>query len=164
MQRTVRLLHSLLLAVILSCAASFHTALGAAEQDARAGAVTAYFEGVSRGDAEAAFAQFDESAIVSSNGTADPCYRSHPCSDPAEVRQQVEGIVATRNCQTVVEFNVAGAVVTGRLELRGDAIRANGVERIVQSFMALVPEDKITFLALVGDVADPETALNLAIN
>jgi hypothetical protein len=55
-------------------------------------------------------------------------------------------------------------VVSGQLETRVDTVRANGIERTLQSFMAVVPNDKITYLAVVTDVADQQTALNVAIN
>ncbi len=50
------------------------------------------------------------------------------------------------------------------MENRSDGSRANGVEHTIQSFMALVPQDKITFLAIVTDAGDPQTALSGAIN
>jgi hypothetical protein len=54
--------------------------------------------------------------------------------------------------------------VFGQIEARADQIRANGIERTVQSFIAQVPLDKITFFTVLNDLTDPQTATQVAIN
>ena len=130
----------------------------------RVAVVKAYFDATNRGDVDGAFATFGPGAIFSANAPADPCYRAKPCSNPDGIREQIQDNVAIHTCQVAQEASAAGAIVSGRVATTVDSMRANGVERILGSFMAVVPIDKISFLAVVGDVADPQTALNLAIN
>jgi hypothetical protein len=135
----------------------------------RAAAVAGYFAAEGSGDATAAAATFASSAIsaganaAATATSADSCFRATPCTDPATIRAQIDHNIAIHSCHTIVELTVAGAVVTGRMENRNDNIRANGIEHTIQGFLALVPQDKITYLTVVPDFAYPPTALNQAI-
>lgn len=129
----------------------------------RALAVAGLFAAEGRGDADAAVAEFAANGIFAASSATDPCPPATPCSGAAGIRAQLENNISIHGCHTIVELNVAGAVITGRTETRTDTRRANGVERGIQSFLALVPQDKITYLVIVNDVADAQTALNAAI-
>lgn len=130
---------------------------------ARAAAVLGFFAAEGRGDADAAAAEFAANGIWAAAGLGDLCSPAAPCSDAAGIRAQLEGNIGVHICHTIVELNVAGAVITGRMEVRNDGGRAYGVEHGIQSFLALVPQDKITYLTIVNDVGDPQTALARAI-
>lgn len=133
-----------------------------AQQAARAAVLQQYFDAVNRGDASGATAVFADNAIfVAAGGTL--CTPQAPCTDAAGVLQRLQSNVAGHACQTLDEVQVAGAIVSGRFESRNDAGRARGVGRVLESFIAQVSQDKITFLAVLFDTEDPQTALNLAI-
>ena len=51
-------------------------------------------------------------------------------------------------------------MVTGQLEDTSDTTRMNGIPRVLQDFIALVPNNKITFFANMNDAGDAMTALN----
>ena len=110
-----------------------------------------FFTAEGRGDADAAAVQLAGNGIWAQEATQDPCYRAHPCTDAAGIRAGLQFANAQHQCLAVIELNVASAVVTGRFEVRNDAFRGIGLEHAFQSFMALVPQDKITFLANVLD-------------
>ena len=76
----------------------------------------------------------------------------------------IEGNVAIHLCQTIRNVEVSGTVVLGQLEARADNRRARGVERELRSFIAQIPNDKITFFAVVSDTSDRQTAFALAAN
>jgi len=50
-----------------------------------------------------------------------------------------------------------------RAELRTDGNRARGIERVLQTWLVQVPQDKITNLYEMNDLADPQTAAQAAI-
>jgi ketosteroid isomerase-like protein len=135
-----------------------------AQQDPRAAVVSEYYAAAARGDVDAALALFADNAVFIGARTTGNCSTQAPCTDLAGIRQQLEGNIAGHVCQMVRHIEVSGAVVHGRLEVRADPVRATGVERALQGFMAVVPQDKITFLAMVQDVADPLTATVVAVN
>ena len=76
----------------------------------------------------------------------------------------IQGNLAIHSCQTVTAVQVAGSVVTGQLESRNDVVRANGVERALQTFMMQIPADRITLFVNLNDMTDADTLLNAAIN
>lgn len=49
-------------------------------------------------------------------------------------------------------------MITGRFEFRADVIRARGVERIINVFLAEVPRDSITVWVAVPDFTDLDTS------
>jgi hypothetical protein len=134
-----------------------------AQQDPRAAVVSEYYAASARGDVDAALAVFTDNAVFIGVRATGNCSTRAPCTDLAGIRQQLEGNIAGHVCQVIRNIEVSGAVVHGQLEVRADPNRANGVERTLQAFMAVVPQDKITFLAMVFDVADPQTATQVAV-
>ena len=129
----------------------------------RAAVVAQYLAAISRGDVDAAIAMFADNAVFIGGRPTGNCSQQTPCATAAGIRQQLEGAVGVHVCQTLVEVQVVGAVVSGRIEVRADDLRVIGIERGVASFIALVPQDKITFFALVSDSADAQIARRDAI-
>jgi len=112
----------------------------------------------SRGDVDEALSYFAENAVFIAARPTGPCGAQTPCSDLAGIRQQIEFGVGIHICQTLRDVGVSGAVVHGQYETRTDVDRAKGVERLLRAFMAQIPNDKITFFAVVNDLSDPQTA------
>lgn len=120
--------------------------------------VSGFFNAWSRGDVDAALSAFADNAVFIGARATGPCSQQSPCTGLAGVRQQIEFGVGIHVCQTIRNVEVSGAVVLGQFETRTDIDRANGVERVLRSFIAQIPDDKITFFAAVNDLSDPQTA------
>lgn len=135
-----------------------------AQNDAdRVALVQSYLDAVSRGDVESAASLFADNAVFIGTAPYGSCSTSTPCTSLAEIRPQLEAIVAVHVCQVLVDAAVDGAIVTARTEATQDQIRASGDERIIQAYLVQIPQDKITFLAAVLDPADPQTAHQLRV-
>ena len=130
----------------------------AAQQAERLAVVSGFLDAWSRGDVDEALSAFADNAVFIGVRATGLCSAQTPCTDPASIRQQFENLVANHICQTIRNVQVSGAVVLGQIESRTDNNRANGVERVLVSFIAQIPNDKITFFALVNDLSDPQTA------
>ena len=130
----------------------------AAQQSERVAVVSRFLDAWSRGDVDEALSAFAENAVFIAARVTGPCAAQTPCNDLAGVRAQIEFGVGLHVCQTLRNVQVSGSLVTGQLEVRSDVDRANGVERIKRSFMAQIPNDKITFFAVLNDLSDPQTA------
>jgi len=144
------------IAVVLLSMGNPHPA--AAQQSERVAVVRGFLDAWSRHDVDAALSAFADDAVFIAARPTGPCGAQTPCTGLAGIRQQLEFAVGINICQTLRNVQVSGAVVTGQFETRTDIDRANGVERVVRVFMAQIPNDKITFFALVNDLSDPQTA------
>ena len=136
----------------------------AAQQGERLAVVSGYFDAQNRADVDESLSAFADNAVFIGVQATGGCAQQTPCTDLAGIRRQLEGNVAIHLCQTIRSVEVSGAVVLGQLEARRDTSRANGVERELRSFIAQIPNDKITFFAVVSDTSDPQTAFALAAN
>ncbi len=135
-----------------------------AQNDAdRVGVLQQYFDAVSRGDVDNAASLFEDNAVFIGTAPYGNCSTSTPCTSLAEIRPQLEAIVATHVCQVLVDVTGDGAIVTARTEATQDQIRASGDERIIQAYLVQIPRDKIAFLAAVLDPTDPQTAHQLGV-
>jgi len=133
-------------------------------QDAgRESVVLRWLDAQQRGDLATAVAQFADNAFFIAPNARGNCSTQTPCTDVAGITQQIQGNIAVHKCNTFRSIQVSGAVVTGEREVQNDAARAIGVQRFLQSFIAVIPQDQITFFVAVFDVADPQTALRVAI-
>lgn len=141
---------------LLSYVGNAHPA--AAQQAERAAVVSRFLDAWSRADVDAALSAFADNAVFVAARPTGPCAAATPCNDLAGIRAQIEFAVGIHICQTLRDVQVAGSVVTGRIEVRSDPDRANGVERIERVFVAQIPGDKITFFAALNDLTDPQTA------
>ena len=99
----------------------------------------------------------DDAVFIAARMTG-PCAGQTPCTGLAGIREQVEFAVAMNICQTLREATVAGSVVTGQIESRTDIDSCERVERLKRSFIAQIPNDEITFIAVLNDFSDPQTA------
>ncbi len=130
----------------------------AAQQAGRAAVVSGMLDAWSRGDVDGALSAFADDAVFIAARVTGPCAAQTPCNDLAGVRAQIEFAIGLHICQTLRSVQVSGSIVTGQFETRTDPDRANGVERLKRSFIAQIPNDKITFFAVLNDVSDPQTA------
>ena len=130
----------------------------AAQQSDRVAVVSRFFDAWSRGDADEALAAFADNAVFIAARVTGPCAGQTPCTDLAGIRAQIDFAIGLHICQTLRSIQVSGSIVTGQFETRTDVDRANGVERVKRSFMAQIPNDKITFFAVLNDLTDPQTA------
>jgi hypothetical protein len=128
----------------------------------RAAVIGAFFGALNSGDAEGAAALFATSAVLIGSNPNGNCKQVAPCTDSAGIHQYATGAVSAHQCRVLRTISVAGAVVTGQFEQRGDAPRSLGIGQFVDDFIALVPAGQITFYAALDDPADPQTALLLA--
>jgi len=130
----------------------------------RAAVVLAFFDALNRGDAAAAASGFAENGFMIGAAAQGLCSLEAPCYDQAKIRANIDVLVKIPHlCETVTSLQVIGSFVIGRVEVRQDRLRGNGIERIVQSFMTQVLQDKIAAYFGRNDLADPETARNAAI-
>jgi hypothetical protein len=74
----------------------------------------------------------------------------------------VDGRNANR-CWAIAEVQIAGNIVTGRFDIRSDAIRARGIERTISAFMAEVVDGKIAKIVQFDDTGDAQTVLFRAV-
>jgi ketosteroid isomerase-like protein len=130
----------------------------AAQQAERVALVRGFLDAWSRHDVDAALSAFADDAVLIAARVGSPCGPQAPCTGLAGIRQQLEFAVGLNICQTLRDVYVSGSVVHGRYETRTDIDRANGVERLLRIFIADIPNDKITFFAIVNDLSDPQTA------
>lgn len=130
----------------------------------RATVVLGFFDALNRGDAAAAASAFTEKGFLIGAALVGLCSLTAPCYDRERIRANSEVLVKLpHSCDTVTSLQVIGSVVIGRLEARSDTLRERGIERVVQVFMAQVLQDKIVAYFGRLDLADPETARNVAI-
>jgi len=144
---------SFLLAVFLSCSTVAGSISAVAQGDPLSGA-RRYVEAVNSGEVTAIVALFTDDATVAHGRICTP-----PCvGDLGAVRRQYEQDVANAIKLTIVDSQVSGNTVSIRIELRGIAMRAAGVDRIVGTDTIEVRGDKIASLRFAADGNDPQTA------
>src|SRR3954447_24222376 len=121
-------------------------AVSAQEPD-RAAMAVGFFDAQGAGDLDGAMAAFAPNAVFIGARVTGTCSAATPCTDLAGIRNQIQGNLDIHNCQTVRAVQVAGSVVTGQLEARNDVARANGIARVLHTFIMQIPSDQITFFA-----------------
>jgi hypothetical protein len=129
----------------------------------RISVVRSFINALSNWDIDGQVAAFADNAVFIGARATGNCSQQTPCTDPASIRQQAQGNIAIHPCYIIRAIQVSGAVVTGQLEDQSDTTRMNGIPRVLQDFIALVPNNKITFFANMNDIGDPLTALNAQI-
>jgi hypothetical protein len=160
---------SIVLALVVGSALALYGRTAPAQaqqvvQSDRAAVIEAYFNAINHGDVNGAAAAFASDAVFSGSSLRGNCSQSVPCTDSAGILQNLTRFVSSHDCRVLHTISVSGAVVTGQSELRSDNIRQNGVDHIMEDFIALVPAGQITYWSNLIDLADPQTALNHAIN
>lgn len=129
------------------------------QQVDRAAVVQQFFAASNAGDVDAAMALVTDtpSTIYVAWAT---CSRATPCVGPAAIRAMLESLPAIHQVTTVTNLHISGTLVTGCFEASGDRFRAAGAERIIGTFLAEVPQDKIAGFFAQTDLTDAQTALN----
>ena len=108
-----------------------------------------------RGDVAGAMGWFAEDAVLIS-GPA--CTLQQPCQGTAAIQSALAGNAPVHTTITVIEAEVIGSAVVGRWEVRNDRLATIGVDRLVEVFIAQVPQDAITLFLSSYDFTDPQTA------
>jgi len=108
-----------------------------------------FFDVVERGDVDTAVGILE--LFIVPGGCLPPC-------GPAEIRKRIQANVANHVHYKITNAQEMGSVVFIRFELRLDNIRAKGVERVVNVYIAQVPRGKIEAWIQFPDLADPDTA------
>jgi hypothetical protein len=131
----------------------------------RAAVILNWYAARNQGDLNAAAAMFADNTFFVSSALAGTCSLQAPCHDPASALPSLQASDAgnSHGCLTVTSIQVDGSIVTGRTEVRNDALRSRGVERSITAFMAEVRDGKIVSLFQRADQGDTLTALNGAI-
>jgi ketosteroid isomerase-like protein len=139
--------------VMLSVAASIPSAK--AEQVDRASLIQRSFDALNGQDVDALLGMYADDALFVGGP---PCRPATPCLGKTAFRKAFETVAASHASLKIVNLQMRGSVVTGRFEFRADAIRAKGVERIINVFLAEVPRNLITVWVAVPDLVDLDTA------
>jgi hypothetical protein len=116
-----------------------------------------YWDSEDRGDVDTAVAQFAPDATFIGTMPSGICSVSTPCTDLAGIRRQIQRNTGSHFCTRIHWIQVSGAVVTGEREIQSDFDYSIGVDHVVQNFMAVIQQGKITFEAGVLNVGDPLT-------
>ena len=115
------------------------------------------------GDALGAAATFTDNAILVAPPAAGPCSRQSPCIGRPAILANIVSEIANHQCNTLLDTEVSGSVVTGHAEVRNDGTRANGIERLELVIMVAVQQGKIAAQYALLDATDPQTAAYVAI-
>jgi hypothetical protein len=136
-----------------------------AADPSKAAVVQGWLDARNRDDQDAAAAMLADTLFYIGTGGA-ACSLQTPCYDRDSVHASNSRTDAnfTNHCYKLTEFQVAGNIVTGRFDIRGDSYRAAGIERTIAAFMADVVDDKIVWIVQRQDTGDSQTALWYAIN
>ena len=144
------------LTLLLALAATSPVALAQVDP---AALVEEYIEAADRDDLDAVMALFTDDAVLRALGQRQGgslCDDS-PCVGKDAIRREHERRRGLHDLR-LVDVQVAGNVVTARVEIRSDRTRASGVERAVHVRVFELRGDKIASLEERVDLGDPQTA------
>jgi hypothetical protein len=127
----------------------------------RAAVVEQFFAASNQGDVATAMANLTPAANTLYVSWA-TCGRATPCLGPTAIRAMLESLPAIHQVMIVSNLRISGTVVLGCFEASSDTFRAAGAQRIVGTFLAEVPQDKIAGFFAQTDLTDAQTALNAA--
>jgi ketosteroid isomerase-like protein len=117
----------------------------------------AYANAYNSGDPVAAAARFTENAVWVSPRATGPVSQQTPGIGRTAILTQLQNGALNHNCLTILDTAVVGSLVTATVEVRGDNMRAGGVDRIRVGWLVQVSEDKIAALYVLHDLTDPQT-------
>jgi len=127
----------------------------------RVAILQAYYDALAQGDVEGMLSGYtDNATFISPSGL---CSMPNPCVGKDAIRARFQQMVSAHYCETPTNFDVTGSIVAGRKEVRNDALRANGIERIIAVTFFQMPQDKVSFAISYIETTDPQTAANNAI-
>jgi uncharacterized protein YbaA (DUF1428 family) len=87
------------------------------------------------------------------------CPLTNPCTGPQAMREDVRLFISDHAQSTLIGFPaVSGTTVTARAETANDAVRAAGVDRVIDAYTAEVRDGKLTSFRAVEDASDAQTA------
>jgi ketosteroid isomerase-like protein len=143
-------------------AGGWHSGLGvaSAQQINRVGVVNQFFTSLEAGDLDAAVATFSEDAIFVGGRSCTP---PNQCYGRGGIASGLSGIAGNHLRFTLLQPQVAGSVVFGQYELRDDTTVAAGVDRILRTFLAEVPADRMTVFVSQNDLTDAQMAQYLGV-
>jgi len=102
---------------------------------------------------DGALALLSDDAVVSGRGLC-----ANPCTGKAAIRPEILRAAASGTRSTIVNLGMSPGKVDTRQESRSAAIRAAGVERIINVVAFELKDDKISAIRVTMDRTDPQTA------
>ncbi len=149
-----------LLLVVLTLVASGSTPSASAQGNPTpppdlAAIVRQLYDAGNKGDATAAAAFFTDDPTY----VRGACSALSPCRTKAEIIQALQIEAGNKAQYTVVNLQVSGHDVTGRLEWRSIAATNADIDRVIVKVAVTFTGDKISRLAHELDLSDPETAI-----
>jgi hypothetical protein len=117
----------------------------------RAGVVNQFFAGLNAGDLTAATSAFSEDGLLIGGRSCTP---PNTCYGRGAIATGLSGIVGNHLSYKMLQAQTAGTVVFGQYQLQDDATKAAGVDRIIRSFLAQVPSDRMTAFISQNDLTD----------
>jgi len=133
------------------------------EQPGDPAVLYAYADAYNSGDPVAAAASFTENAVWVSPRATGPVSQQTPGIGQAAILAQLQISTGNHNSLTILDTAVLGSMVTATVEVRGDEIRARGVERIRVGWLVQVSQGKIAALYVLPDLTDAQTNARRAI-
>jgi hypothetical protein len=140
--------------VVLTAFLTTVASVSAQTTGAPAAVFTRYVDAYNRGDVDGVVTLFADDASILHG----MCTAASPCTTRAAIRAQTERDIAGHIRLSTGDVNVAGDTLTLREEIRNDAIRAAGLERIVGNTSFQVRGDQIVSVVFQRDVDDPQTS------
>jgi hypothetical protein len=125
-----------------------------AQEVDRAGVVVAWMAARNAADLDAAMAMLTEDAVAIHGPPNGPCPPQNPCIGQG-IRPSLQNRGAT---YAVTSIETRGSLVVGQFEISAVELQERGIDRVVGTFFAEVPRDKISFYVGLGDGTDPQTA------
>ncbi len=152
---------ALLALCILTALSVLHTRPATAQTTNRVGVLQGYYDALAQGDVEGMLSGYTDNAVfISPSGL---CAMPSPCVGKDAIRPRFQQMVDAHYCETPTGFDVTGSVVAGRKEVRNDALRANGIARLIAVTFFQMPQDKVSFAVSYIDASEPQTVANNAI-
>jgi dienelactone hydrolase len=113
-------------------------------------------EAIARGDVAGALALYADDAIIDAPGGL--CAAA-PCVGKAAIQKELERQVADKVHVTMLQTYISGNVVTSRFEVRSDAVKKAGVERLIGwAIIEMQGEKIVSMRGGIPDRSDPQTA------
>lgn len=111
-------------------------------------------EAINRGDMASVMSRYTEDAVLIARPFCPP---EVPCNGKFAIEQAYRQMIGGGASATVVSQEVSGSTVKSRMEVRGGAAKAAGVERFVYYNTVTFVGDKISKKVTEYDMSDPQT-------
>lgn len=112
---------------------------------------------INRGDVAAVVAGYTADAVFIGPG-APPCSVSAPCAGKDAIQGLFQGLIAAKLQAGIIDLQSSGNVLTGRLNIIHDGIRAAGFGVVRVKVTVTFAGDRISRDVVEYDVGDPATA------